>query len=308
MAADKILRTYGDSSKEQDVAPLVEILSPKENWLLNNLPKGKVTDTVVSTMTDTLASAGSQAVAESGDYTNLARTTPTLLNNIVELVAIPFRVSRTQREISKYTDQDEGARQLSKGVIEWSNAAEFDLLRSTLTSGASGTTPKVSGIIEATSKSTNHTTETSTTQFTVSVLKGLMQNCWDNSNGVVPTDILVSSQIADGMDDFTAKSQVLYESGSERRLVNAIEVFETGLGVVRRRIHRYVVQAVGTTDSHERVMAINPEYLEIGYLREPYLDKDLQRGGDYDAFAVVGKFTLRVRNQDVHFFADGYKK
>ena len=106
------------------------------------------------------------------------------------------------------------------------------------------------------------------------------------------------------MDSFTAKANVVIDGSNERTIVNAIDVFTTGFGNLRKRLHRYVQQ---TSDAHERVMAINPQYLEIGYLKEPYLDK-LARLGDFDFWAVTGKLTLRVRNQDVHFFADGYKK
>lgn len=305
MASTAILTTYGDSSRQNDVASLVEILTPKENWLLRNLPKGMVQDTIVQTMTDTLRTAASAAVSEQGDYTALENTTPSLLTNLVEIVAIPFKVARTQNDISKYTNQNETARQTAKRIVDWSNAAEFSLMRGTLTSGASGTAPKLAGVIAATSKSSNHTTQTSTTAFTVSILQGLMKNSWDNSNGVVPTDIFVGSIIADAMDNFSAKSNVVIDGSNERTIINAVDIFETGFGKLRKRLHRYITES---TDAHDRVLAINPQYLEIGYLKEPYLDDGLQRAGDYDSFAIVGKLTLRVRNQDVHFFADGYKK
>ena len=108
--------------------------------------------------------------------------------NIIENVAIPFRVSRTQQAIQHYQGENELSRQTTKALKEWGNDAEFDLVRATLTSGASGTAPKLSGIIEAISKSTNHTSHSSGTVWDVTILDGLMKDNWDNSSGDVATD------------------------------------------------------------------------------------------------------------------------
>jgi len=305
MATDNILRTYSDESRKEDVLGLVEILTPKENWFVRNLRKGKVTDTIVSTLTDTLETAASGAVNETGDYTAAALTTPSKLTNLVEIVAKPFKVARTQNQIEKYTNENELRRQTTKKLAEWGNSAEFDIVRSTLVSGASGTTPKMSGIIQATSKSSNHTTQSSGTVFSASILKGLMKANWDNSNGNVATDIFMGSFLSDAMDDFTNKSYTVVNGTNEKTIVNSIDLYETGLGKVRKHTHRYIQQS---GDATGRILAVNPQYLELGYLQKPFIDTGLARSGDYDFRAIVGKLTLRVRNQDVHWFADGYDK
>jgi len=143
-ATDEELRTYGDVSRKEDVLGLVEILTATEDYFLNNLGKTTATDMVHITLTDTLRSVATAAVAEGGDYTMLARTTPSRLQNIVEIVAIPYSVTRSQQQITKHTGVNELARQTAKAIKEWADAAEFDIVRSTLTSGASGTTPKMS--------------------------------------------------------------------------------------------------------------------------------------------------------------------
>ncbi len=143
------LLTYGDVSRKEDVLPLVEILTAKENFFLNNLGASVATDTVHSTLTDTLRTAASAAIAEEGDYTNLARSTPSRVTNYVQIVAIPFTVSRTQQEIQKWTGENELSRQTTKALMDWANAAEFDLVRSTAASGVSGTTPKMSKLISS---------------------------------------------------------------------------------------------------------------------------------------------------------------
>jgi len=146
LATDEEVRTYGDVSRKEDVLGLVEILTAEENYFLNNLGKTGSKDMVHITLTDTLRTAASAAVAEGGDYTMGAKTTPSRLQNVVEIVAIPFAVTRSQQQIQKHTGENELSRQTTKALMDWGNAAEFDLVRSAIASGVSGTIPKMSKI------------------------------------------------------------------------------------------------------------------------------------------------------------------
>lgn len=270
------------------------------------LGKTSSIDTIHSYLVDTLRAASSAAVAEEADYTNIARTSPTRLTNLVEIVAIPFRVSRTQQDVEHYHGQNELQRQTSKSLMDWANAAEFDLIRSTLTSGVSGTAPKMSGIIQAISKSTNYTSHTSGTVFSASILDGLMKTNWDNSNGDMATDLFMGSFLRSTADGFTAKSNVVVNNpGGQTAIVKTVTTYETAFGTLRFHTHRYVQQS---TDATGRVLAIRPEKLKIAFLKKPYVDTDLSRSGDYDSRAIVGKFTLEVHNQDSNWYADGFLK
>jgi len=298
----EILNSYLDTTRKDDVLSLVEILTAKENYFLNNLGKNSAKETTHQTMTDTLRTAASGAVTESADYTNLARTTPTLVPNVVQIVAIPFRVSKTQQQIQHYHEQNELSRQTTKALMDWGNAAEFDLVRSTLVSGTSGTAPKMNGIIRGISKSSNYTLQTSGTVFSASILRGLMKDQWDNSNGDVATDIFVGSYLSNAIDEFTNKSYTVIDGSNEKSIVHSVDIFETGLGKVRKHNHRYIQNS----DANGRILGVRPEKLKIAYLQKPFIDTGLARSGDYDSRAVVGKFTLETINKDSNFFADGY--
>lgn len=303
MATDSILRTYGDVSIREDVMPLIEILTAQETQIFNMLGKTKAISTVHSSLVDTLATPASLAVGEGDDYTASALTTPTRLTNIVEIIAKNFRVTRTQQTVEKYSGENELSRQTKKALKEWGNSSEFDLIRSTLVSGVSGTVPKMSGIIQAISKSTNTTVQTSGTVFSASILKGLMKANIDNSNGDTATDVYMGSYLKNVADDFTNKAQYVATGHNEREIIAATDMYTTGLGKVAVHYHRYVQQ---TSDATGRVLAIRPEKLKIAVLESPYVDKDLARSGPYDSYAVVGSHTLEVRNQDSNWFASGF--
>lgn len=141
------LLSYGDVSIREDVVlNAIEILTAQETQIMNMLPKSSAIATVHSYLVDTLRSVSlnGYAVRESDDFTANATTSPTRLTNIVELVAVPFKVSRTQQRIDHYHGQNELTRQTEKALKDWGNGAEFDLVRSLIVSGVSGTIPKMS--------------------------------------------------------------------------------------------------------------------------------------------------------------------
>jgi len=305
MATDEQLRTYADDGIVEDVLPAIEILTAKEGYLLNNLGKSTAVSTIHETQTDTLRTTASGAVAEGGDYTNLARTTPSRVVNLVEIVAIPYSVTRTQQQVNHYSGENELVRQTNKALMEWANAAEFDIMRSTLTSGASGTAPKMGGVIEMVSRATNHTSQTSGTTFVASILKGLLADVWENANGKVPTDIFMGGYLKSEFDTFT-QGQTKYMNADDKRLVDAVNVYDSGgFGMLRAHTHRYIQQS---TDATGRILALHMDDLKIAYLQRPFIDTGLARSGDYDSRAVVGKCTVETRNYDTHFYCDGFVK
>lgn len=138
------LLTYGDVSRKEDVVlNAVEMLTAEENTMLTKLGKTTAIDTVHSFLTDTLQTAASKAVAMNTDFTLSAQTTPTRLTNLVQEVAEAIQVSRPQEKVAHYQGTNMTEYQTTKALKNWGNAVEFDLVRSTLVSGLSGTTAKM---------------------------------------------------------------------------------------------------------------------------------------------------------------------
>ena len=144
MALTASLQTYGDVSKREDVVlNSIEILTAEVNQIQNTLGKTKAINMVHSYLVDTLASYGSLAVEQGADFTMSTRTTPTRLTNIVEEISQPILVTRPEEIVQSYSGQSELERQTTKALKEWSNGLEYDLVRSTLASGISGTVAKM---------------------------------------------------------------------------------------------------------------------------------------------------------------------
>ncbi len=231
MAQTAVFQTYGDLTIKTDIVlDSVEIISAREDGIFAMLGKTNAIAMIHSYPVDTLLTPASQAVEQGQDFTYLARTSPSLLTNLVEEIAIPIRVTRPQIAVQHYHGQNELDRQLAKGLMEFTNSVEFDLVRGTQASGISGTAQTMSGIMQAISKSTNTTAQTSGTVFSASILDAYMQNCWTNSNGDVATDLFVGGIMKRVTDQFIAKSNVVVNSPDIRGIVKTVTTYETAFG------------------------------------------------------------------------------
>lgn len=298
------LLTYGDVSRKEDVVlNAVETLTATENQVMSLLGKTDAIDTVHSYLVDTLQTAASKAVAMNTDFSLSALTTPSRLTNIVQEVAEAIQVARPQEKVAHYQGGNMTEYQTTKALKNWGNSVEFDLVRSTLVSGLSGTIAKMNGVIAGISKSTNTTAHTSGTVFSASILDGLMADNWTNSNGDVATDVFVGGILKRVMDSFTAKTNVVVNGGVITNIVKTVTTYETSMGTITIHKHRYV--DIAGTDATCRILGIRPDKLKVAYLDKPFI-KDLAEGGAYTKKAVYGSMTLEVRNQDSNFFASGF--
>lgn len=306
--ASEILKVYGDTSIREDVNAFVELITALEAWFFSNLGKSQAYGPVHQTQIDTLPAAASLAVQEGEDLSATAVNTPTLLANIVQHVARTFHVSDVQRKVAHFNGEDMLAYQTVKAAKEMGNAIEFDLIRSVLVSGVSGTTPKMKGIVQAISKSTNTTAHNSGTVLSASIINGLMKANWDNSNGNTATDVFMGSFNRNTVDGFTQKSNTLINVPSTE-VLNTVDVYSTSFGRINVHVHRrvYLSSSGGGigADATGRLLFVNPEYLRIAYLNPLYLI-DLAKTGAADKKAYVTDLTLEVKNQDVHCNATGF--
>ena len=303
MAVDNILRTYGDTSIVTDVIDLIENVSPTEDDLLVSLEKTEAISTIHSWQNDTLDTAGSAAVGEGADPTYPSLTTPTRLTNLTEIVAKPFKVSDTQRAVSHYGFQDAFAYNAEKAMKNWRNAAEFDLLRSTLTSGASGTTPKMAGVIAWIS--TNLTAHASGTIFSESILRGLLRNSYENGNGDSVDTIMVGSFMKARLSGFSGRSGTQYVVPLTQNVVaQTTDKYISDQGTSGVVLHRYVQQS---GDSTGRVLGIVKDKFKVAYLkgRTPKMVM-LAKTGDSTPGQIIGEMTLECRNEPCNFMSSGF--
>ncbi len=296
------LRTYGDASIVQDVQAEIEILTPTENLLVKGLQKTTAVSEVHQWQDDTLATAGSAAVTQYKAFTPSTLSTPTLRTNLVEQVYQAGSVTEAQMKVQHYSGKNEYARQVTKKMMDYSNSVEFDLLRSSLVSGVSGTVPRMNGVIKTIS--TNTTAQTSGTVFSESILVGLLKQTWDNSNGDTSTDLLVGSILKTKISGFTT-GITKYVDRDAKAAGAIVQMYESDFGTVNVHMHRYI--QVAGTDATGRILGMNMDKYYVAYLPggEAQMTEYAKNGTSKD-FVINGYMTLENRQEKSSFFASGY--
>lgn len=299
MAAE--LQTYGDAGIVKDVQAEIELLTPVENLLMRSLRKSSAQSTVHQWQDDTLATPASAATPEIYAHTATALTTPTLRTNLISHEYVAGSVSEAQMKVSHWSGKDEYARQVAKKMQDWSNSAEFDLLRSSLVSGVSGTAPRMNGVIRT--LSTNVTAQTSGTIFSESILIGLLKLTWDNSNGESATDLLVGSNVKSRISQFTT-GLTKNVNASEKMAGQVVQQYESDYGTVNVHLHRYIKTSAEATG---RVLGMRMDKFYVAYLvdGEAKMTEYAKTKTSKD-FAINGYLTLENRNETCSFFASGY--
>lgn len=305
MASDNILRTFGDASRVEDVVMrAVEILTAQETSLFTTLQRTSARDTVHIYLTDTLDTAAANAQEETADYSYDTLTTPSRVINLVQHIRKSFKVSDTQKQVQHYHGEDELQRQLSKKLKSFAMDAEFNLLRSTLVSGISGTAPQMDGILAGISTSQNFTAHNSGTTWAATILDGLVKNNYEVSNGDLATDLYMGSFLRAVTDGFTAKSNIVVNNpGGITAIVRTVSTYQTSFAQLSIHTHRYVQQS---SDATGRVLGLLPSKLAIAFLEQPTIDTDIARTGPYTPRSINASLTLEVRNKKSNFFATGF--
>lgn len=301
MATTNILPTFTDTNIVTDVSRLIEILTARENYFVTNLQKVRATAMVHSYQTDTLAAVGSLKVTEGDDLTAAALTTPSRLTNLVQESAKAFFVSDAQRAVEHFSGTDELARQTEKAIMELANSMEYDLVRSTAVSAASGTAGALDGILVAVSHANNFSAHSSGTVFAASILNAMMYDAWSNGNGDTPTDLFVGPFLRNTIDSFTQKSNNIVQVSADT-IENGVTYYSTSFGVMQVHTHRYLNVA---GDATGKVLGIRPEKLAIAYLTAPRV-VELAKAGTSEKRAVAVDFTLEVRNKLSNFYHNGF--
>lgn len=301
MAAE--LQTYGDSSIVRSVQKEIEILTPVENLLVKGLKKSTAKSMVHSWQDDTLATTASAASNEYKAFAGDTLSVPTLRTNLVEHVNVAGAVTEAQTLVKHESGENEFSRQVAKKMMEWSNSAEYDLLRSSLVSGVSGTAPRMNGVIRTIS--TNSTAHTSGTIFSESILVGLLQLTYDNSNGEGATDLLVGSILKRKISGFTA-GITRYQDNGEKISGQVVQVYESDFGTVKVHLHRFVQIAA---DATARIVGMRMDKFYAAYLEggEAKLTEQGVRSTSRD-FVINGYLTLENRNERCSMFASGFLK
>lgn len=297
--------TYNNVAVKEDLLNLITNLSPTENQLSTGLQKSKanspvhqwlvdVYDAVTNTSTDKKALEGDDFGA--GDVVN-----PTRKTNYTQIIRQDWKVSGTEQATAHAGMQSPKAYHMAKAMVNWKNKLEWSLLNGVAAAGNASTAREMGGIFDqvSTNKIANLTANVTETLFNT-----YLGNVWASSQTSTggADAAYVGATGKRVISGFTA-GNVRNIDAKDKRLVNAVDVYESDFGVIKIFKHRFINSVLAAANTGNLALLTESTWA-IAFLREPN-NYDAPKGGDYEKGAIIGEGTLEGRYEAANMVVKG---
>lgn len=296
-----IQNTYNTTVIREDLLDIITNLSPTETQLFTGLRKSKAKSTYHEYPVDSYAavtgtSADKKAV-EGADYGDDTVTTPTREGNYTQIISQTYKVTGTAQVVDTAGMSNPKAYQQAKALVNWKHKAEWSLLHGVKAAGDAATAREMGGIFDLTT--TNAVA--ATTPLTETKLGDYIQLGWENSSAKI-SEIYVGAFLKRVVSGFTAGIQKTI-AADDKRLVSAVDVYETDFGIAKLFLHRYIDSVLSLAGTHNMLL-LAPETLFYAGLREP-TNKEIPSVGDYEKGVILGEFTMEDRFEEANVAVKG---
>lgn len=268
-------------------------------------------------LTDTLAATSTAGAVEGDDWSfNTATTRPVRRTNRTQIFRKDIAVSETQRAVNPAGFRDGYAYEIAKATKEIARNLESTLFVTASGAGASGTTVAARtltpfrGWLTATAAGAGQTvsalatTTSSAGVLTPDLFNAGLERCY--LNGGNPEQVYVSPGVKRVISRFTATNQNRNIAAVDKKLVAALDLYDTDFGIIQVVMDRWIPQATNTVTTTAASDIIgNIYFLEraknrLAWLR-PVMHTLVGKNGDAVRGSVLGEVTLEVLNPLANF-------
>lgn len=289
-----MMTTYGTQVKREDLLDVITNLKPTETQFFTGLKKSKATSVYHEWAVDSYAAvtntAADKKAVEGADWGDGDMVSPTREGNYTQIIKEVWKISGTAQVVDTAGMPNPKAYYQGKAMINWKHKAEWSLLHGTKTAGDATTAREMGGIFNMT---TTNAVNASGAVLTEALLLDYLQLGWEASSAKI-SECYVGADLKRIISSFTAGSTKNIEA-KDKRLINAVDVYESDFGIIKIFLHRFV-DSVVTAEGTHNMLLIAPETLAYAGLREPK-NYDAPKGGDYEKGAIIGEFTLEVKGE-----------
>ena len=273
---------------------LITNLSPRETQLLSGLGNSTAKDIYHQWLVDTLKSAEANAYVEGVDATYPDRTDPTRYSNVCQILRVGYEVTDTERAVTNAGFNDRYAYEAQKALKEWSNDAEYALMRASMSCGSGSAARQMKGVKNF--MTSNNYTDASGASLSEAMLNNYFQDVWDDGTEV--NAVFVPMKLKKKISSFTAGATKNVDL-ADKRLVNAVDVYESdAASMVKLFAHRYVTVS---GDTNNDIVGLDESKWRVAYLRKPFT-RELSKTGDSTKGEVIGELTLECLHKDAGFY------
>lgn len=289
-----MMTTYGTNVAREDLLDVITNLKPTETQFFTGLKKSKAKAVYHEWAVDTYATvtntASDKKAVEGADWGDGDMVSPTREGNYTQIIKEVWKISGTAQVVDTAGMANPKAYYQGKAMINWKHKAEWSLIHGQKTQGDANTAREMGGIFNMT---TTNSVNASGAALTESLLLDYLQLGWTASSAKI-SECYVGADLKRIISSFTAGSTKNIEA-KDKRLINAVDVYESDFGIIKIFMHRYIDSVVTASGTHNMLL-IAPETLAYAGLREPK-NYDAPKGGDYEKGAIIGEFTLEDRGE-----------
>lgn len=301
--------TGNQGSNREDLIDLIVNIDPWDTPLFTKAPKTVAKNTLHEWLTDALQATATTFYADEGaDFGagNSTMTARTRVNNWTMIFRRDIIVSQTQRAVDPAGVQDEYGHQVMKGLKEVARVIESTFFADATTATASSA-PRVMKTLEtfittndyqANSPAIGGAGTATATIISEAVFNGMLDAIF--TQGGNPDTVYVNSKGKRQISGFTTNTSVSRNIAlNDKRLTNAVDVYESDFGLIQIVLDRWVPQggtATNSTESAGRAFFIESALVRVAFLR-PIKHVPLPPAGDAARGMVLGELTLEVGNE-----------
>lgn len=281
----------------EDLLDLLTNLSPKNTQLISGLGTSTAKSIRHEWLVDTLSAVKLNAQIEGQAITYHNLTNPARLVNYTQIFKQGYKVSDTEVAVDEAGFEDRYNIEKTKALALIKNDMEYSLIRGSMASGSGTGARQLRGV----KASLSLITAQSGVSMTETMLNDYLQLVWDNTStevNAIYTDMYMKRKIS----AFTANS-TRNINADDRRLVNAVDVYEADAAkMVKLFAHRYV--SISGTDTNHGVVGINEDMFKVAYLRKPVTKEENGTGADFSGGNIITELTLENAHYNAGFWAD----
>lgn len=287
---------YDDNAIREDLLAILQNISPTETQLVSGLGTSMATSYYHQTLIDTLNAVKYNANIDGSAATFNTLTNPIRQVNFTQIFKQGFRVSDTDRATNQAAFNDRFQYEATKALKLIKNDMEYALMRGSLATGSgTNTARQLNGLKNSLSLITTQ----SGISLTEKILNDLFQLVWDNT-GIQINAVYGPMYIKRKISGFTGGTATKYFTQDDRRLINAIDVYQAdAASMVKLFAHRYVTVS---GDINNDVVGINEDFFKVAYLRKPIVQQ-LAKVGDSTDGQVTVEATLEAQHFNAGFWS-----
>jgi len=277
------LTTYAAVGNREDLSDVITNIAVTETPLFSMFKKEKATGTHHEWLEDDLRAPKDNALAEGADYTVEAPAARTRKGNYTQIFTQAYGVTKTQEAVLKAGVKSEIAYQMAKAMKELARDVEYAYINNAAAVAGDAATARKLGGIPAHVTTNVIDNGGVNRDLTETIFNDAIQAAWDA--GGEPNVAVVCGKHKRIISGFTAGLTKNVDA-KDKRLVAAIDVYESDFGLIRVVADRFMVT--------DKVFILTKEHWKTAYLR-PFKQEDVPSAGSRQEKVIEGELTLVAR-------------